>query len=152
MPDNSEGSVYQTGLRGGRKPSALPPRVPYRIEEWGKSRSYLLSADASVRLKSLKFPISVEEYERAIGPMISKRGPPTCGTLAVYIGEETRHPPRDPMEGGVPVRVVEEGFAHTKKEARDRLDAYIRRRQLEQRGKQRGRDGIVLVGSGPPVP
>ncbi len=120
MPDNSKRIVYQVGLPGGRKPSALVPSVPFRIEEWGKARRTILPKGHG-------------------GPKIAVRGPPPCGTLALYIGDETNHPPRDPKEAGFTVRVVEEGFVYTKKEARDRLDAYIRRRQLAQIGKARRR-------------
>src|SRR5271157_4414110 len=125
MPDNSRQNVYQSGLPSGRKPSDLQPQVPYRIEEWCKVRHTILPKGPG-------------------GPEIAVRGPPPCGTLALYIGDETTHPPRDPKEAGFTVRVVDEGFAYTKKEARDRLDAYIRRRQLEQRGKARRRAGSVL--------
>jgi len=120
MPDNSARIVYQVGFPRGRKPSGIPPQVPYRIEEWGKGRRYLLPKGPD-------------------GPSIAVRGPPSCGTLALYIGEETKRPPRNPTEAGFTVRVVEEGLAYTEKEARDRLDAYIRRRQLAQLGKARRR-------------
>jgi hypothetical protein len=138
MPDNSARNAYQRGLRGGRKPSGLA-NVPYRIEEWGKSRSYFLAAGSAERLKSITYPVSVEEYDRATGPRTPKRGPPSTGTLVIYIGEETKLPPRDSKEAGFAVRVVEEGFAYTKRDARDRLDAYIRRRQWAQTSKARRR-------------
>jgi hypothetical protein len=120
MPDNSKRNVYQAGLRGGRKPSGLPPQVPYRIEEWGKAGRYLLPKGPD-------------------GPKIAVRGPPPCGTLALYIGQETKLLPRDPNEAGFPVRVVEEGLAYSREEARNRLDAYIRGRQLARVGKARRR-------------
>jgi hypothetical protein len=133
MPDKSARNVYQVGLKAGRKPSVLPPRVPYRIEEWGKGRRCILPRGRD-------------------GPKIAVRGPPSCGTLAIYVGEETKLPPRNPKEAGFSVRVVEKGFAYTEKEARDRLDAYIRRRQLEQMGKARRRARKKSTGSRSPVP
>jgi hypothetical protein len=119
MPDNSAGPT-RSKLRPGRKPVGLPPQIPYRVDEWGKARVSFLP-------------------EGKDGPTRSKRGPPSTGTLAVYIGEKTKHPPRDPAEAGFTVRVVLQGFAYTEEEASDRVDAFIRKRLTERAGKTRQR-------------
>jgi hypothetical protein len=61
------------------------------------------------------------------------------GTLVAYIGNATKNPPRNSVEAGFTVRVVLQGCAYTEKEARHRVDAFIRRRQLAQLGKSRRR-------------
>ena len=126
MPDNSRRPVFQRGLSPGRRPD-LRPTVPYRIEEWGKGRVYFLP-------------------EGQDGPRIAKRGPPPGGTIALYIGEETKLPPRDEFEVvidgkklTVKTRVVEEGFAYSRQEASDRADAYMRRQAVERIGRARRR-------------
>jgi hypothetical protein len=116
MPDNST----DRKLRAGRKPKRLPPTVPYRVEEWGKGQ-------VSIRLGGVA------------GRIVSKRGPPPMGTLAAYVGEKAKLPVRDPAEAGFTVRVVARGFAYSEKEANDRVNAFIRRRFVQQNGKARQR-------------
>jgi len=53
------------------------------------------------------------------------------GVLFLNVGEQTKLPPKD--------RVLEEGFAYTKAEARDCLHAFIRKRFRAQEGKARRR-------------
>lgn len=125
MPDNSDPRVFN-GLPPGRPPD-LKPQVPYRIEEWGKGRVYFLP-------------------EGRDGPRIAKRGPPVGGTIALYIGEETKLPPRhdfevevDGKQVKVKVRVLEEGFVYSREEASDRADAYLRRQAVERTGRARRR-------------
>jgi hypothetical protein len=120
MPDNSGVRILREVLRAGRKPKALPPTVPYRVEEWGKGHA------------------SFREEGKA-GRIVSKRGPPPMGTLAAYIGEKAKLPPRDPIEAGFTVRIVAQGFAYSEKEANDRVNAFISARQAQQIGKARQR-------------
>ena len=120
MPDNSASLVSRDvfrGLRPGR-PHSLKPQVPYRIEEWGKARTYILP-------------------EGRDGTKIVKRGPPPCGTIALYVAEETKLPVK--ASDRFTVRVVEEGFAYSPKDASDRADTYIRRRLIERIGRARRR-------------
>jgi hypothetical protein len=59
------------------------------------------------------------------------------GTLAHYIGEETKTPPRDPIEAGFSVRTVLKGRAYSTQEAKEKVDAFERARHAERFGKVR---------------
>lgn len=104
-------------LRPGRFPELIRPSVPYRIDEWGKSRRVALP-------EGLKpGPLTSPE------PFAAIRGRPGLGTLVVYVGEETMHPLR--TDGGFPARTVKQGYARTEPEARLRAEKWIRRRIAE---------------------
>jgi len=127
MPRTIHPAHIFEGLRAGRPPAAIRPTYPYRLEEWGKGKVYYL-------------PNGKE------GPRIAKRGPPACGTIACYFGDETKLPPRDDFEvvidgkrEKVKTRVVVEDFAYSKEDASLRADAYMRRRLMEQIGRARRR-------------
>jgi hypothetical protein len=142
MRDNSRRNVYQTGLPAGRIPSRLAT-VPYRIEEWSKGQRVRPPEwwpEAMAVMKTGK-PYFLRDGQDPQG--IALRGRPGLGILTIYIGEETKLPSKG--------RVVEVGLALNAKDARDRLDAFIRRRQLAQMDKARRRAGVVSTGGRPPV-
>ena len=94
----------------------LWPKVPFRIEEWGKSERFL---------------------EMPGGGIVLARGPKPGGALVSFIGKNTETPlPYDP---GVARRVVLEGFAENEKDANERVRAFVRAKLAERSGKARQR-------------
>jgi hypothetical protein len=140
MPDNSsEPGVKRTyrKLRPGRFPKWMRPSVPFRIEEWGKGQRVRPPEWWPEALRVIKSgkPYYLRDGQEPQGTAM--RGRPGLGTLAIYIGENTKAP--RPKWALADFRVVKEGFGRTEKEAQERADAWVRVRLFESGGKARRR-------------
>lgn len=117
MPDNSGSVARKAQLWKGRpRDPRLWPKVPFRIEEWGKSERVLQRPDGSIVLV---------------------RGPKPGGALASFIGVKTKHPLG--FDPGVTRQVLVDDYAYSEEDANNRIHAFVRKKLAERVGKARQR-------------